>query len=262
MTTAQGKPQPEPDEQGRLYAFQVAPEPTGEMPAHEDVVRYYLARALAFYAATREDLGGYALDDQPRWGDALMAALPHLTIAALLAHEGEREHVSVDVWERGCMGELDDLVYHYAARHGIDYQRIRPYLPGEAREKALAEKYPHRITPVLREGGYIGWETACDAPADAWCRARSDCACELYGSVGRGEDGRWQHEVLGTEDGRVVHVMEPGSDECHQLLFLTADESLIPELYTGDATDLRPGRIELTWEGDDYSWDYADEASA
>jgi len=273
------EPAPEP-----VLAHELVPDPVdyGSGPATPlaDVVRYRLARAQGF-AVGMDEFCPTGDDDVEHnvWGAYVRSAVSELHLALLLAELQAGTPLEVAATrvpryiEDG--GAAMEWLWEHGQRLGVDLDRVRAYPLAAAigrdaedslveyrRARELAAKHPHRIVPTLEEDGRgVTWEAFCDAGPEAWCRATFDCGCESVVAVERDEQGRWSHRTAGAPDDEPKHVMEPGG-RCHQLDFLNADQSLLPEAYTGGSTPARAGRIVLTWEGEDYSWDYADEATS
>lgn len=95
---------------------------------------------------------------------------------------------------------------------------------------------PHRIEVLIETDGYIEARMVCDANAGAPCRLWCDHGCEyIHG-----------HEADELRDqGRCVQI-EGWFDD-------------VFDAYSGRTAPLRSGSVDFIWEGDYYTWRYADE---
>lgn len=126
--------------------------------------------------------------------------------------------------------------------------------PLENREPAMtadndtpAPPNPHRLEIELHgkgSGAYIHYQGVCDAPAGAPCRMwceHPDC-----------------QEDTASEDHANHVLVDQG--QCNPTTWLNCDPSMIPELYEGEPTQLRPGHITLTQDCDGVNWSYSEPA--
>jgi hypothetical protein len=136
----------------------------------------------------------------------------------------------------------------------------------EQAQRAYVRSHPHSVTPTLDADGVgsISWAVRCEADANAWCRQSPHderCDCDEY--VGQRDGaGDWFHEHV-TEDDEGHEVTEhhrmKGGEDCHiaEHLLVNGPHGVAAEFEGDEGTPVRAGRIDLTWQGDYWSWDYA-----
>lgn len=98
---------------------------------------------------------------------------------------------------------------------------------------------PHRVKVTLTQLYGVGVDIVCDAPEGASCRMWCDEGCE-FGTL-----EHWENHTLRDQG------------YCTQTEGWFDEEPL--ELYAGPATELRSGPIDLIWDGDCFTWRYADD---
>lgn len=124
----------------------------------------------------------------------------------------------------------------------------------------------HRIV-WTHTGDEVRAEVACTAGPDEWCRWEPTCACEEFGDLGHDDKG-WFHVVDLDEpnefgDEREVHRHRPAK-ECLVETWLNNDSSLLIELRMTEGSArwspyvLAETPIVPVWDGDGYSWKFAD----
>lgn len=94
---------------------------------------------------------------------------------------------------------------------------------------------PHSVTMTIEKGGGIRARFACDAAEGAPCRMECPDGCEVWPC---------EHGLV-------------DSGQCLELEWL-ADDYLM-ELYDGKPHEPCSGPITIEWQGDYYTWRYADE---
>jgi hypothetical protein len=102
----------------------------------------------------------------------------------------------------------------------------------------------HTVTWIIGRGGHYGF-FACTAEYGSWCRSEcAVCRGECHGYAG-GEPH--PHPQRDAERCLVVeHLTEGGTSD---------------ELYAGPAAPLRSGPIAPEWDGNTWTWRYADEGA-
>lgn len=102
----------------------------------------------------------------------------------------------------------------------------------------------------------------CHAPADAACRSTPSCDCESFSGPERDEQG-WYHEAIefieGDENTPDVerdvehrHTQDPPGRECSYQVWINADSPM--ECGPEGKIELTSLPVDMTWEGDFYSW--------
>lgn len=160
--------------------------------------------------------------------------------------------VGVTIAECPTCGPMD-LATNSAAAHQasvlvlhLNKGRLRTASPKEASQPSAAPV--HRLEVVISRdprqwfSGDISFEGVCDAgegaPCRMWCND-PDC-----------------REEAGVDHDRHVLVDQ---GECGVIGTLNADPGMIPELYRGPKSPLRPDFIELEQDIDGVTWRYAEE---
>lgn len=105
----------------------------------------------------------------------------------------------------------------------------------------VAAALPMPLHRVVVEDDWLTARFECDAPVGSKCRL----TCAVNCGAEEWPCGTWNDDVDELEQ----HAMAD-SGECHVLLFLDNTDG------ARDDAD-RTGLIEVTWEGDFYSWVYA-----
>ena len=96
----------------------------------------------------------------------------------------------------------------------------------------------HRIEVTIDTDGGIDAAIVCDAPEGASCRTWCDEGCEF------GTSEHWENHTL-RDQGYCTQV-EGWFDDPF-------------ECYGGSTAPLRSGPVDLIWEGDYFTWRYADD---
>jgi hypothetical protein len=105
----------------------------------------------------------------------------------------------------------------------------------------------HAIKITIRSGGPVRAHFSCTAPEGSSCRQKCSRGCDSEEiSTVCGESG--SHDFV---DGGWT----PG--KCNVTDWL-GEAGMWDESYDGLDADVRSGPIEATWEGDYYTWDYAE----
>lgn len=108
---------------------------------------------------------------------------------------------------------------------------------------------PHRLEIELSGqplGFNISYRAVCDAPEGAPCRMWCDHPDCQDGSRTDDHDSHPLHD----------------QGQCGAVDTLNADPSMIPEVYSGEPTQLRPGPIDITPDCDGAEWTYSEPAPA
>lgn len=100
----------------------------------------------------------------------------------------------------------------------------------------------HLLDLTLNRRGWLTASWSCDAPEGADCRLECPERCDAWG-----EAGQCEHESIYRDSG-----------ECRVLPWL--ESATWDETYSGAPTQVRSGRVVVEWDGDGYTWHYAEEA--
>lgn len=136
---------------------------------------------------------------------------------------------------------------YYCAACGLPTTNRVPSMTIENETGTPVQSNPHRLEVELsgRDLGYnIFYSAVCDAPEGAPCRMWCDHPdCQ--------EESR-AHD----HDSHALH----DQGRCGAVESLNADPSMIPELYSGEPTQLRPGPIDIAMDCDGATWTYSEPA--
>lgn len=142
--------------------------------------------------------------------------------------------------------ESDPGSFHCAAC-GAPIQNREPAMTAENDTPALPN--PHRLEIELSGRGInarIDYKAVCDAPVGApcrmWCK-HPDC----------------QEDTV--SDDHADHALVD-QGQCNLAESLNVDPGMIPEVYEGETTQLRPGPITITPDCDGVTWTYSGPAPA
>lgn len=154
--------------------------------SHEAVPRVYLATCNAQSVQANDSVAGYAQAAIHGYGRAAHNEFPAMSVT-LLDHDGHPASVTALVAELLANDSEDDVALRIGTRWA---RRLRPLLPLEMRQAALAEKVaePQAVVLEKQAGGETHWR-AMDVPASSVESGRTHTSLTLRGLVQEKTEG-------------------------------------------------------------------------